>query len=327
MLTYSAVGLPTWVLLSPSGKLKVLPSAPVGSYTLDVSVNDGSASYSRAIVVNVAARVVAPYFAVSLPLLSSAKIKLSAGVSVAFVPQAKSKVNLSAAISTKVVTQSNIGARLKLTALPQTVVPTASLRLRLSCFSGQVFSTSIATLRGSQGLTALITGQVDDSARNVGDLGFDFMFNGTNHRTSTFICANSYVTFGSGSTVYSGYSATYPQPGVYVGANDPFMNMAYAGQISPTSYLIRYEGINRGNGGTVSNSFWEVTLYSSGKIMLVTGTLHSDFLNGFSCVTNLTTAGAVFFGQPLAQNSSYVFTPGPTTAEPYTVQTGSIVEL
>ena len=115
----------------------------------------------------------------------------------------------------------------------------------------------------------VFTGNVDDGYWNI-DLGFSISFLGTTY-TNIFVGTNGYVTFGGGSTVYSGLNYASPAfPKILIAAADNSCQRIYFRR-SSYSFWLRWEGTNdlhyRGPLGFDepgdSNIVWEMTFLSN----------------------------------------------------------------
>lgn len=112
---------------------------------------------------------------------------------------------------------------------------------------------------------SLQNASVDDAFVTV-PLPFTFLMAGTGY-TTAYMGSNTYITFGSGSTVYSGLSASNPAlPKFFLGAADnSYQRVAY--YTGGTDYVrIRYEG-NGTTSGTVGSPgiVLEITIFNPAK--------------------------------------------------------------
>ncbi len=110
------------------------------------------------------------------------------------------------------------------------------------------------------GYTSIQNSSVDDASLQI-NLPFAYRKNGVNY-TSFFVGSNSYITFGSGSSAFSGLSGSNPNvPTLHIGsADNSYQRVAYK---SSTNYLIvRFEGA-AATSGTVSvpGIVWEATFF------------------------------------------------------------------
>lgn len=124
-----------------------------------------------------------------------------------------------------------------------------------------------ATSFPASGWTSLQNSSADDAFVTV-PLPFTFYLGGTGY-TSTFVGSNSYLTFGSGTNVYSGLSATNPAlPKVMFGAADnSYQRVSYI-SISTDYTRIRYEGTATTSGTVGSpNIVVELTLFNPLRVL------------------------------------------------------------
>jgi hypothetical protein len=112
--------------------------------------------------------------------------------------------------------------------------------------------------------TGLLSGSTDDGWFGW-TIPWTVIFLGGNY-TQVFLGTNSYLTFGSGTNVYSGLSSSNPPlPKIMVGATDNSSTFAYAGVVgsSPNrKFIIRYEGTNSSSVGAI-NMIIEYHLYEA----------------------------------------------------------------
>jgi len=106
---------------------------------------------------------------------------------------------------------------------------------------------------------------------------------GSNYQSSIFVGSNSYVTYGFGSSSYTGLSASNPGRGLLIQAADNSWQRVWYGTMSSTKTRIYWEG-TASTGGTVGspNMVWEMTHYSNNNIMLVISAMAQSGLNGIS---------------------------------------------
>lgn len=159
----------------------------------------------------------------------------------------------------------------------------------------------------NNGYTLNISTSADD-ANISATLQFTFYLNGA--QTNIFPCSNTYITFGTGSTVYSSLSATNPPyPKIMLGSADNSWQRVWSLNTSKY-YRIRYEG-TRSTGGTPGspNIVYEATIvnpsyYGDGnqyvEILFGTNASSANVFMIANTNTNLAT-------NTLAQLTSYVF--------------------
>lgn len=191
--------------------------------------------------------------------------------------------------------------------------------------------------QGTTTVTSLLNSTptgTDDSYYTV-PLPFTFYFAGTGY-TTAYVGTNSYITFGSGSTDYSGLGPTWPPyPKILIGANDRtarrigYYSIAGATQTTSDTNLyvtIRYEGYNNPDGSGVASTVWECTLWNPNTagglscIELRMGNINGTWASvGTSLIANSTTTYRTF--TPTA-NQSIVFY-GSTNGTVWTDNTSS----
>jgi hypothetical protein len=111
------------------------------------------------------------------------------------------------------------------------------------------------------GYTASINANVDDGSTSV-NLSFNFTINSTNY-TSFFIGSNTYITWGGGSSAYSGLSASNPALNkLHLGSADNSYQRVSRLQVSNYS-RVRYEGTANTTGTVGSPTIvLEVTIFN-----------------------------------------------------------------
>jgi hypothetical protein len=208
---------------------------------------------------------------------------------------------------------------IKVNHLRAAIASAGNLRLK----TGPQFSNAIVGLKGSAGMTLIMSVPNDDANTNLGDFGFDFNLYGVTYRNNIYVGSNSYITFGFGTSQYSGISPTSPGAGLFVGAADRSWVSVYTQRASDNSFFrVRWEGGISSSPPSTPTSIWEATFWPNGTIMLVTGS--AIHWGGTSCVTNGsgTYYPATYTSFTLNSDTSWVFTPD-STASSYTVQIGS----
>ena len=152
---------------------------------------------------------------------------------------------------------------------------------------------------------------------------FNFTFYGTTY-TGCYVGSNAYVTFGSGSTAWSGLSASNPALNkIMINAGDH--SYQQVGYLSTSNYVrIRYEG----GTGTVGNTgastcmyemvFLNPSIFSTPTIELRIGA----WANPGGITGLCSSSAALSFGTFVpAANQSYVFV-GDSTGTNWTTYTG-----
>ena len=190
-----------------------------------------------------------------------------------------------------------------------------------------VFGANGASPHPPSGWTSQFNGNSDDSSVVIPTLPFNFFINNTAF-TAVFLGSNSYITFGSGSSEYSGLSAATPAiPKMMFGAADNSYQRVST-FVSGTDYVrVRYEG-NGSTSGTAGSPgiVAEITLFNPSKfsggsnvIEMLVG-VHNR-TGGVSNISNASTAYATY---TVSANQSYVFV-GNSTGTSWTINTGSFV--
>ena len=175
------------------------------------------------------------------------------------------------------------------------------------------------------GWTSLQNVSSDDANVTV-PLAVNFTINSTTY-TSTFVVSNSYLTFGSGSTAYSGLSGSSPALNkIFFGAADnSYQRVAYIS--SGTDYTrIRYEG-NGSTSGTLGSPgiVAEITFFNpakTGSVQLVELLIGNH--NRTSGIFGIANTSAYYASGTIAANQSYVFE-GNLTGTSWTLNSGSYV--
>lgn len=183
---------------------------------------------------------------------------------------------------------------------------------------GWVVNTGTAgSLLGTTGMTQDVSSTADDASFGF-TLSFSFPFYGVNR--TVYAGSNSYLTFGAGSTVYTGISCTSPGRALLIKAADNSWQRLYHIDNGNGSFRIRFEGTNATTGTPGAPTMtWEATLYNDGKIMLVNGA--NNRAGAVSAISN-GTADATCLTYTFAENQSFVFDPSGST---YNIYTGASV--
>lgn len=158
--------------------------------------------------------------------------------------------------------------------------------------------------------TGLQNSSVDDSFVTV-SLGFNFYVNGTAYSTA-YIGSNTYITFGSGSTVYSGLSGSNPALNKFhLGAADhSYQRVSYFQHPSLWYTIVRYEG-NGSTSGTLGSPgiVYEATFFNrdytrfNGTLLEVRIGNHNNTSGQFGVAST----SAYVASSAYTANQSYVF--------------------
>lgn len=175
------------------------------------------------------------------------------------------------------------------------------------------------------GWTGLQNASADDASLSVA-LPFTWTINNTGY-TSVFVGSNTYITFGSGSSTYSGLSASVPALNkIHLGAADnSFQRVSsFSVNTGSQSYVrIRYEG-TASTSGTVGspNIVYEATFFNpsffGGKNVVEVLVGNHNRTTGQFGVANTTT---YYASGTIAANQSYVFE-GDSAGTLWTINTG-----
>jgi hypothetical protein len=150
--------------------------------------------------------------------------------------------------------------------------------------SGQGSFTSSSLNSSTAGWTVSFQSSSDDANLNIA-LGFNTIFNGLTYN-SVFIGSNTYVTYGSGSSVYSGLSASNPNiPGFHLGsADNSYQLVMHRSESGGNTRRIRYEG-TQATGGSLGNPniVYELIYFKdSSKVYLALGQSRSGGVQGLT---------------------------------------------
>ena len=193
-------------------------------------------------------------------------------------------------------------------------------------YAAPVYGTGAGTYPPT-GWTGLFNSTIDDSNMGIG-IPFMFYMAGTGY-TTTYLGSNSYITFGGGSSAYSGLSATNPPyPKLMFGAADNSYQRV-SSLSSASSLKIRYEG-NGTTSGTagapgivVELTLFNPTLFLGGLNVIE---MRVGVHNRLAGVSMIASASAALSNYTLAQNQSYVFI-GNATGSSWRVAAGAHVDL
>jgi hypothetical protein len=162
-----------------------------------------------------------------------------------------------------------------------------------------------ATLRGSTGMTQIVSANADDANLGV-TLPFSFSLGGTG-TTSWFLGSNTYITMGSGSSAYSALSASNPAiPKFHLGSADNSWQRVWT--VSGTNYFrTRYEGTAATSGTPGSpNIVYEFTFFrptTNYQFVQVVFGVHNQSSGQFGVANAATYYSSM---TPITANSSYV---------------------
>ncbi len=132
----------------------------------------------------------------------------------------------------------------------------------VTSISANFVGPSSATLSPSTGWTQTVSSNFDDANHKI-TFGFNTSFNG-NSFDGVFVSSNTYLTFGTGSSSYSGLSASNPAiRGVHMCADDNSYQKVFYKLDSAGVMRVRYEGHNSTSGTVGSPTIvYEAVFYS-----------------------------------------------------------------
>lgn len=173
-----------------------------------------------------------------------------------------------------------------------------------------VYSTNTISPKGNSGMTSISTHN-DDSTINFPDIGFDFLYNGANCRTTINSSGNSWVGF-------TGSSEQLKINRRDAGAD----NIYYAKETvndKPT-FRIRWEGHQSYSTWGTLNLVWELILFNDNSMVLVIEKIPNTGTNSFENPTLGTTS------LTLENNKSYAFIPQQDQGKAYDIKEGSYIQ-
>lgn len=174
-----------------------------------------------------------------------------------------------------------------------------------------VYSTNIISPKGNSGMTSISTHN-DDSTINFPDIGFDFIYNGINCRTTIHSSGNSWVGF-------TGSSEQLKINRRDAGAD----NIYYAKETvndKPT-FRIRWEGHQSYSTWGTLDLVWELILFNDNAMVLVIEKIPNTGTNSFENPALGTTA------LTLESNKSYAFIPQQDQGKAYDIKEGSYIQI
>jgi len=112
------------------------------------------------------------------------------------------------------------------------------------------------------GWTQVFNGNVDDTPLEVTGMSFPFLFNGVSY-TSFWLSPNGYITFGAGSSQFTGLGNGNPSlPKIFINATDDSMQKVFV-RSTPNTFRVRVEGnTSATNTGTIYR-VWEVAFFKA----------------------------------------------------------------
>jgi hypothetical protein len=120
--------------------------------------------------------------------------------------------------------------------------------------------------------------------------GFPISFNGTTYN-EVFVGSNSYLTFGGGSTTYTGLGASNPgYPSIHICAGDwsyQTVQFRIDNSVTPNQLRIRYQGTAATSGGTTPNMIYEAVFFRNMSYFdLLVGTYSACSYSSSKLLTN-----------------------------------------
>lgn len=150
--------------------------------------------------------------------------------------------------------------------------------------SGQGSFTTSSLNASTSSWTVSFQSSSDDASLNI-PLGFNTIFNGLTYN-SVFIGSNTYVTYGGGSSTYSGLSASNPNlPGFHLGsADNSYQLVMHKSEGGGNTRRIRYEGTQSTGGSPGSpNIVYELIYFKdSSKVYIALGQSRSGGVQGLT---------------------------------------------
>lgn len=111
------------------------------------------------------------------------------------------------------------------------------------------------------GWTQVYNGNVDDTPLEITGMPFTFTFNGVGY-TSFWLSPNGYITFGSGSSEYTGLGNTNPAlPKIFINATDDSMQKVYV-RSTDNTFRVRVEGNTEPGGTSGSARVHEIAFFN-----------------------------------------------------------------
>jgi hypothetical protein len=169
-------------------------------------------------------------------------------------------------------------------------------------------------------LTQIVSVSNDDNYVNI-PFNFGFKWFGTTYQNNIYLGSNSYVTFGFGSTQYSGLSASNPGRALHFGSADNSYQIVYTKQMTrygKNAVVIRYEGTNLTSGTPGSpNILVQLTFFEDQKINL-TIAQHGRLFGGQVGLSDGVSYQPTY---TLAENTSYAIS-SDANGNNWTVQSG-----
>jgi len=316
----------------------VLPTAVAGTTALSITITDSVTGDvgSGTVSLVVSSLVTAAYFGLQLPIAMGASFALTASVAVA--AQALSVIDIALTAGVTPLQQAALSADFTLAAtvrptlqivtsvdfaLTATVRYSASslpIDFALTAKSGASFSTALATILSSTGMTQIVSAYADDANIALPTPSLALPAFGGSYQSNIYVGSNSYLTFGFGSSAYSNLSLTNPGRALMIAAGDHSWSSVFVNQDSASSYRILWNGDSTSGGNSLPYS-WQVVLWANGTIELAYDAALPNL--GVKSLTKGDGTTATNFTTTAGVTGSLVFTPVDAAASSYTVAAGS----
>jgi hypothetical protein len=145
----------------------------------------------------------------------------------------------------------------------------AEVVLELDTFAFDVAAGDAVPLAGSTittsnptGWTQVYSGNVDDTPLQITGMPFSFLFNGVSY-TSFWLSPNGYITFGAGSSQYTGLGNGNPAlPKIFINATDDSMQKVFVRSTANT-FRVRVEGNTSATNTGTTYRVWEVAFFKA----------------------------------------------------------------
>ena len=193
---------------------------------------------------------------------------------------------------------------------------TAITQAEWNASSGQGSFTTSSLNSNRTGWTVVQQSSVDDGNLNIA-LGFNTIFNGLTYN-SVFIGSNTYVTYGSGSSNYSGLSFSNPNiPGFHLGsADNSYQLVMHQSESNGNTRRIRYEG-SIGTSGTLGSPsiVYELIYFrDSSRVYIALGPSMNNGVQGLTNGTSQLAAFPVANLGAVTKPAYYMISAGPVLA-------------
>jgi hypothetical protein len=193
---------------------------------------------------------------------------------------------------------------------------TAITQAEWNASSGQGSFTTSSLNSNRTGWTVVQQSSVDDGNLNIA-LGFNTIFNGLTYN-SVFIGSNTYVTYGSGSSNYSGLSFSNPNiPGFHLGsADNSYQLVMHQSESNGNTRRIRYEG-SIGTSGTLGSPsiVYELIYFrDSSRVYIALGPSMNNGVQGLTNGTSQLAAFPVANLGAVTKPAFYMISAGPVLA-------------